>query len=180
MSLLDEAATAEGGRPNYLNGTGRTLGRISRIEFREATARVPSNAFKVFVEILKSTAPAHVGHKGRQGLANLGFKIVDQDLKTMRECLRTASRIKFGEDNPLEKALKAVADANAAGDAAAAKTAAAAVKAEMERLCGPDQPIVGTPITVVSTEKDKKKSVGKYTIYDFEIPTDGDLDGVSL
>jgi hypothetical protein len=98
----------------------------------------------------------------------------------MRECLRTASRIKFGEDNPLEKALKAVADANAAGDAAAAKTAAAAMKAEMERLCGPDQPLVGTPITVVSTEKDKKKSVGKYTIYDFEIPTDGDLDGVSL
>src|SRR3990167_7580737 len=90
MSLLDMIGDAEG-QPaaNYLR-CGRTVLKISRLSWRDPTAKKPTAAFRIDGEILKSSNPTHKEQTGMQGTMNLNFKFAEQDLAKMRRALTSA------------------------------------------------------------------------------------------
>lgn len=158
MGLLDHLATADGTpAANYLQG-GRTLLKISRINFREATAKLPRNAFRIDGEIVKSTNPKHKEQLGQQGTMNLNFKFPDQDLAKMRRALAAAATSKGlgkGEDGLCTEA-EAATRAN--------------------ELIGQDQPLVGAYVVINAVEKEQKSNKEKvFTHYEVEVPTEADV-----
>jgi hypothetical protein len=175
MGLMEEAAAIQ--PPRYVNGTGRTLVRLARLDFQEATTRNPKNRFKVHGVVAKTSSPAHQNDVGNTVIANLLFNFPDRDLERMQQCIRNAAIVKFGMDNELEKAFKALTDANLSADKEASKAAQKRIADEMTRLVGEEQPLLGTPLTIVSVEAPTRKG-GTFTSYQFEIPSAEDLAGL--
>lgn len=161
MGLLDHLANAEGTpAANYLQG-GRTVLKLSRASFREATAKLPRNSFRIDGEILKSTSPTHKEQIGQQATMNLNFKFADQDLAKMR------------------RALAAAATSKGIGTAEDGRCTEAEAATRANEFVGQDQPLVGAIVTVNAVEKPQKNTPGKaFTHYEVEVPSASDLEGL--
>lgn len=159
MSLLDSITTAKG-QPtaNYLKG-GRHVLKISRLQWRENDPDKPTPSFRLDGEILKSSNPLHQEQVGSQGTMNLGFKFASTDLAKMRRALTAALSSAEGR-----KALES--------EITAAKT---------RELCSESQPLNGTIVVVVATEKPQKGDKTKsFTHYEVEVPTERDVEDLPL
>jgi hypothetical protein len=170
MSLLDMIGSADGTpSSNYLKD-GRTVVKVSRATFREPSAKLPKASFRIDGEILKSTNPKHQAQAGQTGTMNLGFKYPNDDLARMRRALSNAGT---------SKGLGAGTDGQMPESEAANRAS---------ELTGEAQPLVGAIVTIVATEIIKKPARDKdpkdlkdtdfFTIYEVELPTEKDLDGV--
>lgn len=162
-SLLDMIATADGTpSSNYLGG-GRHVVKISRVTWREPTAKVPRSAFRIDGEILKSTSAKHANEIGQTGTMNLNFKFPNDDLARMRRALSAAGSsacIGSGEDGDM--------------------TEDEAAKRALE-LTAEDQPLVGAIVTIVANESPQKGDPSKsFTKYEVVVPTESDLTGIDL
>lgn len=155
-SLLDLIGTAEGSpSANYIKG-GRTVVKISRVNFREPSAKLPKASFRIDGEILKSTNPIHQEQVGMTGSCNLSFRYSEQDLAKMRRMLKASITSKEGRPATEEEAAKRAAE-----------------------LCGEKQPLVGALVTVVALETPQRGDPTKtFTKYEVETPTANDLDGL--
>lgn len=159
MSLLDNIVDAKGApSANYLKGTGRTVGRIRRVSWREPTAEKRAN-FRVDVEILKSSVPQHAAEVGTTATMSLNFRYPDEDLARMRRAL-------------------AAAETSATGDAVLESTIN---KAKADKLCGPTQPLVGAVVTIATITKPQVKNpTNEFTKYELEVPSEADLEGLDF
>lgn len=158
-SLLDNLVSADG-QPsaNYVQGTGRTVGKVRRVTYREPSASIPKPSFRVDVEILKSTIDKHAAQVGFTATVNLGFRFPEPDLARMRRMLAAMAT-------------------SAEGEVVSEATAASRVK----EFIGDAQPLTGAVITIVSLSEPQKGDKNKtFTKFEIEVPSDADLDGIDL
>lgn len=159
MGLLDQIKTATGlGSANYLKG-GRTVGRVTRVVFRDADHDL-GPGFRVDVEVLKSTAPDT--NVGDVATANVGFRFKPEGLANMRRMLAAmASSAGIGADKDGRCTEGEAAD-------------------RVREFVGEAQPLTGAIVTIVGTTKTNREKGTPYTLYEAYVPTEKDLEGISL
>ncbi len=162
-SLLDMIADADGTpSANYLKG-GRTTLKVSRLTFREPTAKIPRASFRIDGEILSSTNEKHQAQIGQAGTMNLSFKFPNDDLARMR------------------RALAAIATSKGAGAGEEGLCLEGEAAARAAEFCGPKQPLTGAVVTVVAQEDPQRGDPNKtFTKYEAVVPTEKDLEGAAL
>ena len=177
MGLLDRimSSTDGGGNFAYLQGTRdgtRNVCRVIRMQLDDPTTndKVTKPAFKVDVEVLASTHPSFgtaAFAKGSVARVNPPSKFVDSLLACARRFILAASTSKMGEDLDAALGLKQ-------NDGESDKAFALRVGDEYGKLVGPQQPLAGSIITIISTVKGDPNQKG-YTLYEALVPTTEDL-----
>lgn len=159
MGLLDQIKTATGmGSANYLKG-GRTVGRVTRIVFRDAEHDL-GPGFRVDLEVLKSSAED--APIGAVVTANVGFRYKPEGLSNMR------------------RMLAAIASSAGVGGEKEGRCTEGEAADRAKEFVGEAQPLTGAIVTIVGTTKTNKEKGTPYTLYEAYVPTEKDLDGIDL
>jgi len=190
MSLLDEIGEFQGDTL-YVAGhplkdgeeeslPAKTVIRVSRVSFKDASAKVPHATFRVDGEILASEADAHSGQLGFTATVQLNFNYPESDLPKMRQMLAIMSvsagiRKSFQEAMAsFPKAVRAPGMSDAAFKAEKDRCAKVAKDFTLE-LVGEGQPLTGALVTVVATTALTKKARKPFTKQAIALPTEADL-----
>ena len=162
MSLLDGIENVQAGdAANYLK-EGRTILKITRVSWREATPTVPKASFRIDGQILKTSSAAHANQIGCSGTMNLSFRYPEGPT---------------GDKAKMKKAIMAAGTVAGVGTGEGGDVLDKEVnRAFVEKMTGVDQPLVGAVVAVNGTTKDGKP----FTHYSVEMPTDQDLEGLDL
>lgn len=113
-------------------------------------------AFRIHGTLLKSTNPDHQGDVGNIVTCNDAFKFKKESLARMRRMLTACLSV-------LEEKQKKESDIT---------------PEKANQLIGPEQPLVGLPITIIGVTKHNKTTQNPYTLYEAVIPSDSDLEGL--
>lgn len=159
MGLLDQITKVQGNpTANYLRA-GRFVAKITRVSIRPEEHEL-GFGFRMDIDILKSTNPEF--KTGDLATVNLNFKKYKNDaLANMRRIL-TAAATSAGQ-GPGKNGVCTEGDVT---------------KALVEKLCGPEQPLVGAIVTVVATAKKNQTNGNTYTLYEVFVPSEQDIEGM--
>lgn len=180
MSLIDQVMTANGDA-NYAYGKqGRHVIRIVRITLREPGGQILKPGFSVDGELLWSDrsdfAPGVEGGNKRGSVIRFNdpFRFPEQTLARARRTIHKAKMAKEGRE--IAEATLGLEKVDGEDD----KAFAARVSAEVKRLLGPDQPLVGALLTVTAVERKNKQTGATYTLFEPMTPTEEDLRNAGL
>jgi len=180
MSLFNKIATATGGGAEKYAKHGRHLVRLTKVFFIDpsdapaGSARTrPLLGFKgVLLHSNRSDFGTTDGFsRGDEITVNDGCAYLDSALARLRRGLAAAKQSAEGLANCDEATLGLVQGKNETD-----KEFRARVVAEAERLCGPEQPLVGAYVTFDCTEKVKKDGSGRYTLFEVRLPNDAEME----
>ena len=169
MSLLDSIMNANNHTGAPYMQAGRTLIKVSRVVLRDSSApgadKAAGDAFFVDGQVLHTTSEHESQPKvGEVGRVQSPGKYPDQ----------TARRAKSGILAMLTSKTGKVASEKSFG--LEGEPTPDQIKAEIDRLTGPSQPLAGAIVAVSGVQKPGKK----YTVFEIEVPTEIDLKNAGI